>query len=161
VKVTKLDGDPPGLRDMLVRAGYPKLAKDLCDDHHQTGPTYVAVSDTVVGLLEGRFNCEYDERYAPAAHPGPQAWIFNIVVYPGCRRLGIGSLLIKEFVADAAEAGCTYVALEVNLQHGDGLPGRLAFFSRSGFVVLATIANLPEIMGAPIAVLNETRPMSS
>jgi GNAT superfamily N-acetyltransferase len=143
---------------MLIRVGYPRLAKDLCDYPDQPWPVYVADIDVPVGVLQGRFDESYDERYAhyvPAGHPPPQAWIFDIVVDSDSRRQGIGSALIQRFAVDAAEAGCTYVALEVNLQHGDGLPTRLEFFRKQGFVPLTMIMDKPEIMGASISHLRQ------
>jgi GNAT superfamily N-acetyltransferase len=154
--VMEVDDVPLGLRDMLGRAGYPGLAAEL-DRARAPWHMYVARVDDVVGFLEGCFDFQHEQRHAQAGHPAPWAFVSNIVVDPAFRGRGVGSALIKRFVVDAAGAGCTYVALEVNLRDREGLETRMEFFRGRGFTALSTKPgrpDLPELMGAPVAVVS-------
>jgi GNAT superfamily N-acetyltransferase len=160
VDVFEMDGALlPQLRDMLRRAGYTSLAEQLPERAQEPWHWYVACTDDLVGYVEGRFDFEPEDQHSQADHPAPWAFVKDIVVDPAVRQCGVGSALMKRFVEDAAKAGCTYVALRVNLMDGPGLQIRTEFFYGRGFAALETLLpgrnDLPDVMGASVAAVSE------
>ena len=60
----------------------------------------------------------------------PEAQIANIAVAPEARRLGVGTMLVRALLAEAASAGAQVVFLEVRESNA----GAIALYEKEGFV---------------------------
>jgi GNAT superfamily N-acetyltransferase len=97
---------------------------------------FVAVDDStgVVGIVEGLFDAEYDERFPAAASSGSQAWASLVLVEPTERRAGVGQALLARFAREAQHRGCTFLAAKVDDTTDPS--GRRAFFTHCGLYPL-------------------------
>jgi len=112
-------------------------------------PSWVAVdANQVVGMIEGRMDSAYDERFEQRDHPPPQAWIYLVGVRRDARRRGIGSALLRGFAEEAVRAGCSFLALLPD-QSDDDVPDRVAFFRACGLVPLVE-DDPSDVHGAPL-----------
>ncbi|WP_028473749.1 GNAT family N-acetyltransferase [Nocardioides alkalitolerans] len=98
---------------------------------------YVARTGTrAVGLLGGAVDSDFgshDTLAAGSIPPAPHAYVSLVLVQKEGRRAGAGTALVSAFVADAARAGCSFVA--AMLDTGPELDRRCAFFESMGFVI--------------------------
>jgi GNAT superfamily N-acetyltransferase len=125
--------DGGSLADLLEERGssYAQRAWAARERRGPTRPTVVARSGSqVIGYMTGHFDSEFNERFPVDYGPG-QAWIEELYVSAGCRRDGVGSGLMRTFVAEALAHGCTYVACILDLSSDPA--GRFAFFTSLGF----------------------------
>jgi len=80
---------------------------------------YVVAEDGAGGLLG----------YAGLLHNGAEADVQTIAVAPAARRRGVGALLLRALLGEAARCGCTSVMLEVRADNA----GAIALYERFGF----------------------------
>lgn len=145
VRPAELD-DVDAVAKVVVASG---LSPELAD----RGDYYVrlvAVDDdgALLGFIDGLFDLSVPERAASGAPPGPQAWGNWIVVAPDARGRGVGRLLIRVFVMEARQRGCTFFAAMVSW--ADDPTGRVGFFRSCGLRDL--VPGTPDdIVGASIA----------
>ena len=67
--------------------------------------------------------------YAGLLHNGAEADVQTLAVAPAARRRGIGALLLRALLGEAARCGCTSVMLEVRADNA----GAIALYERFGF----------------------------
>jgi ribosomal-protein-alanine N-acetyltransferase len=67
--------------------------------------------------------------YAGLLHNGAEADVQTLAVAPAARRRGIGALLLRSLLAEAARCGCTSVMLEVRADNA----AAIALYERFGF----------------------------
>ena len=106
------------------------LGHELADRSHYVRLVAVDGDGVVVGFIDGLFDLPVPERAAAAAPPGPQAWGNWMVVAPAARGRGVGQALVRTFVTEAQQRGCTFFAAMVSW--GDDRSERVAFFHRCG-----------------------------
>lgn len=131
--------------------------REAADDGLQLPfPSWVSVDGAqVVGMLEGRFNSEYDDRFQQSNFPPPQAWVYLIGVSHDFRRRGIGRALLRQFSQEAVVAGCGFVALMPD-NGDDHLEERIRFFRACGLEPLNT-DDASDVHGAPLAQVIDNR----
>ena len=140
-------GDEEHVRAILVASGFdPELA-----DRGTYYTRLVAVDDdgTVLGFLDGKFGqpVPFRPQGVQGAHPGPQAWGNLMAVAPEARRRGVGTALLRAFLVEAQQHGCTFFAAMVSW--ADDHTDRVAFFNQCGLGDLAP--DTPdELVGAAI-----------
>ncbi|MFU8854692.1 GNAT family N-acetyltransferase [Micromonospora sp. SL1-18] len=142
------------MADILDAIGHDQEAWDyrFDADVKPSFPSWVALDgQRVVGMIEGRFDGDYDERFEQRDHPSPQAWIYLIGVRSGVRRQGIGRALLRFFTEQAVQAGCSFLALLPD-QSDDDVPDRVAFFRACGLVPLLD-DDPNDVHGAPLPEL--------
>jgi GNAT superfamily N-acetyltransferase len=142
----------PSLRSLLDEVDQSRWAYDFTEREEPEFPVYVAVtpSGDVAGVIEGRFDSNYDDRFRECAGDLPHAWVFLIATRPNYRRAGIGRELLRTFVRDAASAGCTFLALTPDQE--EPRAGRIAFFSSCGLRPLLP-QEPADVMGASLGHL--------
>lgn len=67
--------------------------------------------------------------YAGLLHNGAEADVQTVAVAPAARRRGIGALLLRGLLGEAARCGCTSVMLEVRADNA----AAIALYERFGF----------------------------
>ena len=71
--------------------------------------------------------------YAGLLVPGPEADVQTIAVLPGAQRLGVGRLLLSALIELAAQAGATWLLLEVRADN----EAAIALYRGAGFERIA------------------------
>ncbi|MFJ3692122.1 GNAT family N-acetyltransferase [[Kitasatospora] papulosa] len=136
-----------GLRALLVAEECTHDALSLIDFRYRPyEKLYVALTDAdVVGFLEGTF---VDVSEPGGGYPAPRARIMKLIVSSRFRRRGVGTALVRKFVADARSAHLDSLVLYPDPQES-GYERRMAFFASCGMQK----TDSPGLIGARLACL--------
>lgn len=123
--------DLDGIQRALIAADFGEQAWSLGYRTDRYYDLLVAVDEdgTVLGMIDGHYSCDYDERIAEHVHP-PQTWGSILAVAPEHRRRGAGRALLAEFARRGKAAGSTYFVAKVDESNEPA--GRMAFFASCG-----------------------------
>jgi GNAT superfamily N-acetyltransferase len=119
-----------GLRALLVAEECPHDALSLIDFRYRPyEKLYVALADGgVVGFLEGTL---VDAGEPGGGYPAPRARLMKVIVSSRVRGRGVGTALVRAFVADARAARLEGLVLHPDPQES-GYERRMAFFASCG-----------------------------